>query len=228
MATAELSSTTSETNPTALRIGPRDSGRRMTLDEFIAAEWEPGYLYELARGIVVVTEVPRPSHGEVVRRLARLFIYHGDAYPGAIAYGAGGGECRIRLPGMASDRHPDQAIYLTRRPKGKHVWQRWVPAIVIEVVSRRGEERDYIAKRDEYHRFGVLEYWIFDPYRRKLVVLKRNGDIWAERELDDAATYRTELLPGLVVSVGEILGPIEADEDEEDESEDGPMVGPLP
>lgn len=228
MATAELPATISETRPTPLRIGPRDAGRRLTLDEFIAAEWEGGYLYELARGIVVVTEVPGPSHGLTVRRLARLFIRYDDAHPGIITYGAGGGECRIRLPGLHSDRHPDQAIYLNPPPKGKRPWQRWVPAIVVEVVSRRGEERDYVAKRDEYHRFGILEYWIFDPYRRKLVVLIRDGDIWAERELDDSATHRTELLPGLVVSVGEILGTIEADDDEGDEGEDGPVVGPLP
>jgi hypothetical protein len=32
------------------RIGPADHGRRMTLDEFIAADFEEGWLYELARG----------------------------------------------------------------------------------------------------------------------------------------------------------------------------------
>ena len=32
---------------TALRIGPADHGRRLKLDEFIAAEFEEGGVYEL-------------------------------------------------------------------------------------------------------------------------------------------------------------------------------------
>ena len=34
------------------RLGPLDRGRIMTLDEFREADEEPGYLYELARGVV--------------------------------------------------------------------------------------------------------------------------------------------------------------------------------
>src|SRR5689334_11474069 len=99
MATATL--------PTTLHIGPGDNGRRMTLDEFIEAEWEEGRLYELARGVVEVAEVAGPWHGRIVNRVARLFIHYDEQHPGIINYLAGGGECRIRLPGMVSDRHPD-------------------------------------------------------------------------------------------------------------------------
>ena len=34
---------------TPLRIGPLDQARKMTLDEFLEAEEEEGYRYELAR-----------------------------------------------------------------------------------------------------------------------------------------------------------------------------------
>lgn len=214
------------TETTTTTIGPRDLGRTMTLEEFVAADWTGGWLYELARGIVVVTEVPRPAHGLTVRRIARTFDRYDDAHPGLIKYAAGGGECRIRLAGMHSDRHPDQAIYLMPQPRGTRVWQRWIPAIVVEVVSRRGEDRDYIEKREEYLRFGVLEYWIFDPERRQLLVLKRAGDVWEERELGEQAIHRTELLPGLEVSVSEILGPVgeELDEVEEPVDDDHPAA----
>ena len=197
-----------------ITIGPRDAGRTMTLDEFIAADWQEGYLYELARGVVVVTSVPHPRHGRIVRRIARVFDRYDEAYPRTIKYAAGGAECRLRLPGLMSDRHPDQAIYLTPEPSGTHLWHRWTPAIVVEVVSRSAEARDYVEKREEYLHLGVLEYWIFDSHRRKMMALKRNGDVWVEQELGDAATYRTELLPGLEVSVGTILGPA-LDEDED-------------
>ncbi len=127
---------------------------------------------------------------------------------------------------MHSDRHPDQAIYLHPSPAGRASGSRWIPAIVVEVVSRRGEDRDYVEKREEYLRFGVLEYWIFDPRTRTMLVLERAGDTWLERELGAAATHRTELLPGLEVSVGEILGPPgeEIDEVEEVRDEDPPVA----
>ena len=54
---------------TRIQIGPADHGRRMTLDEFREAEEEPGYRYELARGVLEVTEVPNDPHGQIVDNL---------------------------------------------------------------------------------------------------------------------------------------------------------------
>jgi Uma2 family endonuclease len=178
----------------------------MTLNAFIKADFEEGWLYELARGVVEVTEVPEPRHGRVVRRVARLFILYDEEHPGIIEYQAGGGECRLRLPGMVSDRHPDQAIYLDPEPQGPNVWTMWVPHILIEVVSPRGRKRDFIAKREEYLRMGVHEYWIIDPEKRRMHVLVRMGDAWQERIVPERAIYRTILLPGLEVRPAELLG----------------------
>ena len=202
MATA----TATATAPT-IRIGPRDHGRRMTLDDFIEAEFQEGWLYELARGVVEVTEVPSPSpHGRIVRRVAWMFMQYEHQLPGVIRYGAGGGECRMRLPGMVSDRHPDQAIYLDPEPPGPRVWTKWVPHIVVEVVSPGGEDRDFIVKREEYLRIGVREYWILDAENRRMIVLSREGDTWEEIVVPEDGTYQTVFLPGLEVRPAELLG----------------------
>ncbi len=100
-------------------VGPEHHGLPMAYEEFIEADFQEGWLYELARGIVIVTQVPGIRHGMIVFRLAKLFILYDAAHPGAIKYQAGGSECRLRLPGMKSDRHPDQAIYLQPYPKGR-------------------------------------------------------------------------------------------------------------
>jgi Uma2 family endonuclease len=191
------------------RIGPADHGRRMTLEEFLEADFEEGWLYELARGAVDVTEVPGVNHGRIVHRITRLLIHYEDARPGMINYRAGGGECRLRLPGMQSDRHPDQAIYLFPPPPGPKPWSRWVPQIVVEAVSEGGEERDYVEKREEYLRIGVSEYWILDPALRGMRVLQRAGDVWDEVVVPAGAIHRTHLLPGLEVRPEELLGPSE-------------------
>lgn len=112
----------------------------------------------------------------------------------------------MRLPGMVSDRYPDQAIYLDPEVKGPKVWTRWMPHIVVEVVSPGGEDRDYVEKREEYLRVGVREYWILDAEQRRMHVLVRAGDVWEESIVAEADVYRTELLPGLEVRPSELLG----------------------
>lgn len=43
-------------------IGPRQHGRKMSLKAFEFAKTEDGYLYELARGYIVVSEVANYFH----------------------------------------------------------------------------------------------------------------------------------------------------------------------
>jgi hypothetical protein len=50
-----------------IKIGPHHHGRKMSLLAFEFAEVEEGYRYELARGYVIVSEVPNFPH---MRRVA--------------------------------------------------------------------------------------------------------------------------------------------------------------
>lgn len=150
--------------------------------------------------MIDVTEVPGPKHGRVVDRLTTLFVLYRQAHPGLIQYRAGGAECRLRLPGMQSDRHPDQAVYLIPEPSGPEIWTRWRPDLVVEVVSRAGKKRDYIEKREEYLRLDLA--------KRKLLVLTRVGDTWEETLVVPGALHRSSLLPGLEVSPEELFGPV--------------------
>jgi Uma2 family endonuclease len=171
------------------------------------SEFEEGFLYELARGVIVVTEVPGLPHGLIVERLCELFVGYKAAHPGRIAFRASGANCCLRLPGMQSDRHPDQAIYLSPPPDEEDPWTEWVPELVVEVVSRGGEHRDYEEKREEYLRAGVQEYWILDPRTRRFLALRRLGDTWEQTDVPENGTYRTRLLPGLVVRPSKLFGP---------------------
>src|SRR5262249_54419222 len=58
-------------------IGPRHHGRKMSLKAFEFAQVEEGYLYELARGYIVVSEVPTFPHARRVAFIrTRLGHYH--------------------------------------------------------------------------------------------------------------------------------------------------------
>ena len=98
---------------------------------------------------------------------------------------------------------------LNPEPKGPRPWARWVPHIVVEIVSEGGEERDYVEKREEYLLIGVSEYWILDPIKRQLLVLQRAGDIWEEVVVLPGMVYQTHILPGLEVRPEELPGPAE-------------------
>jgi len=43
-----------------------------------------------------------------------------------------------------------------------------VPAFVLEVLSGTTEDKDLGEKRDKYARMGVREFWVFDPFGRRV------------------------------------------------------------
>jgi Uma2 family endonuclease len=186
---------------TVVRIGPNDQGRRMSLDEFEPAEVQEGHLYELGRGVVVVSDVPNPRHLAQVTALKRQLAAYDLAHPHTLYAVAGSGECKILIADAESERHPDLALYKTPPPEDD-VWATWIPEVVIEVVSPGSEHRDYEEKREEYLRFGVREYWIVDADRREVLVLRRSRGRWAERVLRPPQVYTTRLLPGFEFACG--------------------------
>jgi len=179
-------------------LGPRQHGRKMSLRAFEFATVEEGYQYELARGYVVVSEVPNylPAAMEGLIR-DYLGRYRLDN-PGVIHLNLGDSSNKLVVPDWESERHPDIAVYLSK-PKGKKdrtMWRTWVPELVIEVVSESSRDRDYTEKRDEYWTLGVKEYWIVDAKLKQVLVLRRGRSQWTEKTLGPADPCETKLLPG--------------------------------
>ena len=132
---------------TAIKIGPADDGRTMPLAEFLDAEETPGYRYELARGVIEVSEVPNDPHGLIVDAIHTHFVSYRLANPGLILRIAHASDVQIVIPGLGTDRHPDLAIVF--RGKAPDDRGRRMPDLVVEVVSpgREARERDYVTKR---------------------------------------------------------------------------------
>jgi Uma2 family endonuclease len=199
-----------------LRVGLADHGCPMTLEEFREAEETEGYRYELARGVLEVSEVPDDPHGDVVCNLYRALGSYDGQHPGVIGRFGGGSEYRFWLPGMISGRNPDLAVVLHGAPKD---WRgRRVPVLAAEVVSRSSVQRDYVVKREEYLAYGLLEYWIVDPLKRQVTVLTRRGDTWSEAVFRDDQVIPSLVLPGFATTVAELW--IDVEEDNEDGAAD--------
>ena len=185
-------------------IGPADHGRPMTLDEFDLAEGVEGHLYELGRGVIVVTDVPGIPHLAQVSALRRQLYAYDAAHPGGIFDIAAGSDAKILVAGDQSERHPDLFIYKTP-PPATDVWSTWIPEIVIEVVSPSSAHRDYEEKPAEYLAFGVSEYWIVDAAKREMTVLRRSRGQWARSSMKPGETYQTRLLPAFTLDVAAVL-----------------------
>jgi hypothetical protein len=188
-----------------VKLGPTDHGRRMRLADFDQAETDEGCLVELSRGIIVVSQVPEPRHFAVVNGTRRLIQAYDLDHPGRIYGIASGGECKFFLPDWDSESHPDLAVYTSAPPRGKNVWARWIPDVVIEVISPGSEERDYILKKEEYLAFGIKEYWILDLERRELLVMRRVRNRWVERSIQPPEHYECRVLPGLTFDCGSVF-----------------------
>lgn len=187
-----------KTNAKPKIVGPRQHGQRMSLKAFEFVRVEEGYIAELSRGYVVVSEVANTPHALRFSLLrSYLGVYHIEHLDMVRAV-LNSNECKLLIPDWESERHPDIAVYLTapRGKKGRTQWRTWVPELVIEVVSESSRDRDYSMKRDEYWTLGVKEYWIVDAQLRQVLVLKRGRSQWTEKPLGTDDVCETKLLPG--------------------------------
>ena len=178
-----------------LRIGPADHGRRLSLDEFREADEAEGYRYELAAGVLEVTEVPGTVHRRVVGNLYRAIARYDQDHPGIVETFGGGAEFRLWITGRASGRNPDLGVVLEGTPPDAR--GRTQPALVAEVVSKSSALRDCETKRLEYLLFGIREYWIVDPLSRRVTVLIRAEEAWTEHVAQGDRPLPSQVLPGL-------------------------------
>src|SRR5205823_5441464 len=90
----------------AIKVGPADHGRRMSLAEFDHAEVQEGYLYELGRGIIVVSDVPKKRHLLQILQIRETLSAYRHANPNRIYAICSGSECKLLIGRYDSERHP--------------------------------------------------------------------------------------------------------------------------
>jgi Uma2 family endonuclease len=192
---------------TLVKVGPADHGKRMSLEDFDKSEVQDGYLYELGRGVVIVSDVPKRRHLAQIQALRRQIGAYDLSHPTIINTIAAGNECKVLLTELESERHPDIAIYKTSSAghEEETLWMTWVPDVAIEVASPGSEVRDYQEKRDEYFRFGVTEYWIVDAAQQMVTILRRRGGRWHEEVIKPPTLYKTRVLPGFMLDIAAVF-----------------------
>jgi Uma2 family endonuclease len=201
---------------TRTQIGPADHGRRMTLEEFRDAEEQSGYRYELARGVLEVTEIPGDPHAKVVDNIHEALSTYRRLHPGLILRIGHGSDIRFIIPGLELDRHPDLAVVFEEaRPDDRG---RLRADLAVEVVSPGSEarKRDYQDKLKDYLDYGIREYRVVDPKLLQVTVHVRRegpgGPAWEARVRSGSDVIASELLPGFAGTVVELWADADLDE----------------
>ncbi len=189
---------------TNLVLGPELNGTLMTAEEFDRVEdYDENYIYELIHGVLIVNPIPLATETGPNEELGYLLRSYQELHNQGSALDLTLIEQYVQTG--ANRRRADRVIWagLGRIP----AWRSELPTIVAEFVSRsaRDRYRDYMEKRREYLRAGIIEYWIVDRFQRTLTVVRRQAKRSQEILVDEKDIYSTPLLPGFELPLARLL-----------------------
>lgn len=182
-----------------LHLSPETAGVSLSPEEFDAADFEPGYRYELIHGVVVVSPATSPFERGPNELLGYLLHHYSRTHPNGSMLDGTLHENDIFVGDER--RRADRVMWtgLGRTPRVEET-----PTIAVEFVSegKRNLTRDYVEKRREYAEIGVLECWVFNRFTRTMTVYEGTE---GERVLQAAESYTTALLPGFELPLAELF-----------------------
>ena len=140
---------------------------------------DDGNKYELVRGELFVTPPPTYTHESIGARLAVLVVPYVAREKLGLAFQ---GHAVMRHDG--SEVGPDLMVRAEHRGATADWDNAPVPILIVEIASPSTRRRDREQKRELYLEAGVAEYWMIDPERRSVTVVRRGeADVVATREL---------------------------------------------
>lgn len=177
---------------------PLAKARRWTYAEMCAEMEETNQPCELWHGQIIMPPAPTTFHQSVTQRLEDVLRRWVDRRKLGFVF-----ESPVDVE-LAPDLvlQPDVLfIAKTRRVIIKaHI--KGAPDLVMEVVSPDCPRRDYKDKKEQYERYGVKEYWIVDPGRKRIEVWTLLGDFYQlAGAYSDKQFAASVLLPGFKLRV---------------------------
>jgi Uma2 family endonuclease len=192
----------------ALKLGPKDHGRPLTYDDYMEAEYEGGYRYELIQGRLYVSPAPNPQHDDAELWLFRKLLKYADENPTRMNKVTNKAEVWVRrgkkptlpLPDITGFRN-----YPRERPPGLR-WYDLEPILVVEIMAKGSVKKDLNRNVKLYRRVpSVREYWILDiregDLKPSLMVFRRRLVGWLKKLIPFSGKYTTRLLPGFELIV---------------------------
>ena len=181
--------------------------REWTYAEFARLP-DDGNRYEVIAGEVYVTPPPETPHQVASGRFfIELSIFASRQHTlGEVLYAP-----VAVLFGEGDYMEPDIVFLLNEH---KHYRTRrgieGPPDLIIEILSPGTARQDRGVKRERYAHYGVPEYWIADPDRRRVEVYRLQEDAARPRVVTDRLRWQpVEGGPALELDVAELLANLE-------------------
>ena len=182
-------------------MNPAGPGVKLTYDDFVLFP-DDGKRHELIDGEHHVTPPPNIRHQQILGELFGFLWTHLQAHPIGRAFLAPLAVVFSRFdvvePDLLYVSHETAARILTpQHAQG-------TPELVVEIGSPSTRKRDDTIKKRLYERAGVAEYWIIDPEKHVVRILRNaDGQFKPPIELSAAAAdvLSTPLLPGFALAL---------------------------
>ena len=166
---------------------------------------EDGKRYQILDGELDVTPSPVPYHQIVSKELGHVLYEQLERKGAGILFYAPIdvvlAEHDIVVPDIVFVREARRSIIGETHIAG-------APDLIIEVLSKRTRMTDIKLKRDRYARAGVESYWIADPKRKTLTILRLEREKAAyvvEATIERPGTARPAAFPGLEVPLARVF-----------------------
>lgn len=184
------------------KYGPADHDRAMTYDEFMSADFEPGFRYELIDGRLYVGPEARLSEAQLVGWLHTALVRLQFEHPELINFITQ--RARVFVPARPGTTcpQPDLAVFANVPLDFTEDidWPDIAPFLVVEVMMG-GIWKDLRRNVELYFQApAIREYWVVDGRGSledlTLIQHRRRGAKWVVREHPFGSTFSTKLLPG--------------------------------
>jgi len=176
----------------------------LSLDEFLnlpEQRWQelPDYPYEFRDGEFIELQ-ENLENSEVADIIRQVLINAGEDTREIKT-----SSCQIEVPD--GTRRPDLML-LAQRRKGRSIIRldEPTPRLVVEVVSPKSVQADYVEKLAEYESRGIPEYWIVNPKTQSITLNMLQGDRYQSIELshpDDVIVSRA--VPKVSMRLGDLF-----------------------
>lgn len=164
---------------------------------------DDGNRYEIMQGELIVSPVPNDTHQLVLGRL------HTELLAAANSSRFGWVRLGPRDVRLSENDVVEPDLYAFRNVQRGQSTERvfyGAPAFVIEIISLSSATNDRVRKASLYMNTEVEEYWVVDPFAKRILVhlLNRKG---ANPEIFIDRPVRSHILPSFEVDLAELFAP---------------------
>jgi Uma2 family endonuclease len=184
---------------------------KLSIEEYLTYDDGTDTRYEFDDGELVAMPPAIRLHRQIAKFLEKSFEREIERLQQSREVGRGDVGVRTRRKGRSIVRLPDVVVFegsTAQDSKSVDILEA-PPLLVVEIVSTgsTNRKRDYELKRQEYQEIEIPEYWLVDPEKQKVTILKFDptAKFYEQQEYRGKDTVESSLYPDLCLTAEKIL-----------------------